>query len=196
MGGTDDHTEVAALSDEELVGKVCDEDQELYREVVRRYSAPLSRYIRTILRDHDLAKDALQETFVRAFVNLRGFDRERKFSSWIYRIARNEALDRLKGDRREVSLDGEGSVLSDTLPDDAPRPDEVADEALTTDAVRACVAKLPLMYREPVSLYHLEGRSYEEVADVLRLPMGTVATRIARAKRLLAVHCLHLYGRP
>ncbi len=171
------------LSDEELVGLVRSEDQELYRELVGRYQSKLLRYANYLVHDEAPAADVVQEAFIKAFVNLKGFNAKKKFSSWIYRIVHNEAINYLKRSKRITPLSGhqwlEGKIKSDTdLENDFLKKEK-------EENVRRNLEKLPLKYRELLVLHYFEEKSYEEISDILRMPMGTVGTRIKRGKKLL-----------
>jgi RNA polymerase sigma-70 factor (ECF subfamily) len=171
------------LTDEEIVEKVQSEDQEFYGYLMERYQAKLLRYANNLVRDEHRAKDVVQEAFTRAFINLNGFDRKKKFSSWIYRIVHNEALNVLKKYHKELPM----------LPDFDFESTEDLEKDFSrkeiTVAVEKCLAKIPLTYSEPLALYYIEEKSYEEIGDILKLPQGTVATRISRAKLLMKKVC-------
>ena len=171
------------LSDEEMVELVRSKDQELYRELVRRFQDKLLRYATYIVRDESQAADVVQEAFIKAFVNLKGFNTKKKFSSWIYRIVHNEAINQLKRSKKITPLSShrwlEGKIKSETnLENDFLRKEE-------EEHTRRSLEKLPLEYREPLALFYFEEKSYEEIRDILRMPVGTVGTRISRGKKLL-----------
>lgn len=170
-------------SDEELVEIVRSKDQERYRELVERWQAPLLRYANYLCQDEAKAADAVQEAFIRAFVNLRGFNTKRRFSSWIYRIVHNETM-RLVGKHSK-----EKPMPEDW--DQASSVDLVEDMSKeeTKKIVADCLGQLPLSYREVISLFFLEEKSYEEISDILTLPTGTVGTKISRGKLLLQTIC-------
>lgn len=176
----------SSLSDEELVRRVCADDQELYGELVKRYQAKLLRYAGYFLTDWASAEDVVQESFLKAFVNLRGFNTQRKFSSWLYRIVHNEAINRLKKERRVVYPK---ESFWDNLVGRDPSPLEEASRSDLSERVRRCLGKLPTAYQAPLALYYLEEQSYQEISDTLRLPIGTVGTRIRRGRRLVADFC-------
>lgn len=170
-------------TDEEVVIYIQSKDQEIYFVVVERYQAKLSRYINSIVHDHTKAVDILQETFIKAFINLRSFDNKKKFSSWIYRIAHNEAINAIKKNNKEVSFEEDFDIQSDENITDNFEKKEIASK------VEKCISKMSLIYSEPLVLYSIEDKSYEEISDILRIPMGTVATRISRAKILMKNIC-------
>jgi RNA polymerase sigma-70 factor (ECF subfamily) len=171
------------LSDEELVQKIRTSDKELYTKIIDRYQAKLLRYARNLTRDENKAIDAVQESFIKAFVNLNSFDKKKKFSSWIYRIAHNEIINILKKHKWETPLLEEWDFESKENIEDNFKQQENKDE------IEKCLKDMPIIYSEPLSLFFLEEKSYEEISDILRTPMGTVATRINRAKKLIKKLC-------
>lgn len=172
------------FSDEEIVLKVRSDNQELYAVLVERYQGKLLRYARSLIGDERTAVDAVQESFLKAFINLRGFDVEKKFSSWIYRIVHNEAMNLVKKYPRETPLFDDIDI-----PSDEDIADNLEQQELSV-LVRQCLNQIPLLYSEPLVLRYIEDKSYEEIGDILRLPMGTVATRMSRAKKLMKHVCL------
>ncbi len=173
-------------SDEELVGLVL-EDKELYSYLVRRYENRLLRYIIRISGvGRDDAEDILQEAFINAYRHLRGFDTDRKFSSWIYRIAHNGAVSdarRRKVRQRHLIPDVESELVERIASDeDLARDVERRMEAVE---IRALLDRLDERHRDILVLYYLEEMSYTEISDVLHVPVGTVGTRLMRAKRAL-----------
>lgn len=171
------------LSDEEMVELVRSKDQELYRELVRRFQNKLLRYANYLVRDGEPAADVVQEAFIKAFVNLQSFNTQKKFSSWIYRIVHNEAINYLKKSKKVTPFTGR-----EWLPDKIKSSTDLENDFLKEEekeTVRFGLEKLPLKYREPLALFYFEEKSYEEISDILRLPVGTVGTRISRGKGLL-----------
>lgn len=173
----------AALSDEAIVTIVRSKDVELFRILMERYQDKLIRYVEFLIKDREKAQDAVQETFIAAFTNLRGFDTARSFSSWIYRIAHNKAMN-------AVSLNAKETAFAEGFD---PKSDENIEQELLTkaDVLRAqhCIQELGLLYREPLVLFFIDEHSYEEISDILRIPMGTVAVRINRAKKMMRKLC-------
>lgn len=170
-------------TDEEVASYIQSKDQEVYFVIVERYQAKLMRYVNSIVHDEAKASDIVQETFIKAFINLRGFDNKKKFSSWIYRIAHNEAINAIKKNYKEVSFEEDFDIQSSEDITDNFEKKEIASK------VEKCISKMPLIYSEPLVLYGVEEKSYEEISDILRIPMGTVATRISRAKILMKNIC-------
>lgn len=176
--------QVKKLSDEELVTKVRQSNQELYVEVVRRYQQPLFRYAVALVHDHDIAHDIVQESLIKAYTNLRGFNTKKKFSSWLYRITHNQAMDHFRSQRRFTSFD----LLPELVQTLASRSNvEVTlDETLLREKIDEVIDQLPLQYRTVVILYYLEGKKYAEISEVMKVPEGTVATWLRRSKVVLA----------
>jgi len=171
------------LTDEEIVEKVRLENQEFYGYLMGRYQSKLLRYANNLVRDEHRAKDIVQEAFIKAFINLNSFNPKKKFSSWIYRIVHNEALNVLKKYHKELPM----------LPDfDFESTEDLEKDFSQKEIVQMvekCLAKIPLSYSEPLVLYYIEEKTYEEIGDILKLPGGTVATRISRAKVLMQKIC-------
>ena len=171
------------LTDEELVGLVRDEDQELYRYLIDRYQAKLLRYAVYLTGDDDQAADVVQEAFIKAFVNLQSFNIKKKFSSWLYRITHNVAMNRLNRHQREVPILKDVDFASDLDLEDDFIKKELANLA------KNCLAQMPIIYKEVLTLYYLEEQSYEAISDILRIATGTVGTRLNRAKIIMKKIC-------
>ncbi len=168
------------LTDEQLVQVVCQKDQEMYVEIIRRYDFKLRNYLRRFVGNNDELEDVLQETFIKTFRNLNDFDTKRKFSSWIYRITHNEAINHLKR-KSFLSLDEHDYELLDTKVDFQ----RDIDQKLLTQSLTTSLSKLKEKYRSPLILFYLEEKSYEEISDILQLPKNTVGTLIKRGKEQL-----------
>jgi RNA polymerase sigma-70 factor, ECF subfamily len=150
-----------------------------------RYEARLMRYIKRLTHvTHMEAEDILQESFINIWKNLHAFDQSLKLSSWIYRIVHNQAV---SGLRKKLSYGKDEAVeWNETLNADIPdeTPDSGMEELPNLDqSTHSLLEQLPLPYKEVLVLKFLENMSYEEISDVLKLPEGTVATRINRAKK-------------
>lgn len=170
-------------SDEEIVEKVRSIDPELYVVVVERYQNKLLRYAINILKDEHKAADVVQEAFIKAFINLNSFNAKKKFSSWIYRIAHNEAMNVAAKHKNELPMPEDIDFASEE--------DIVGNlsKQEILERVSRCLSHIPTFYYEPLSLFFLEEKSYEEISDILRIPVGTVGTRISRAKILMKKIC-------
>ncbi|OIP66544.1 MAG: hypothetical protein COV32_02485 [Candidatus Yonathbacteria bacterium CG10_big_fil_rev_8_21_14_0_10_43_136] len=175
--------DVEKLSDEEIVEVVRSRDQELYAVIIDRYQNKLLRYAKNLLKDDSKAVDVVQEAFIKAFINLQSFDVRMKFSSWIYRIAHNEAMNVIAKYKYELPIpEGVDFESEEDLV-------ETFSKEETREKVNKCLLQMPMLYSEPLSLFFLEDKSYEEISDILRIPIGTVGTRINRAKILMKKLC-------
>lgn len=175
--------ETKLKTDEEIVEIVKNENKELYAQIIKRYEDKLIRYAEYLIGDHDKASDAVQDSFIKAYINLNGFDVKKKFSSWIYRIVHNEAINLIDKNKKIVKLDPDIDFDSGVNIEDSYIKEELVSRA------HNCLETMDINYREPLSLYYIENKSYEEISDILRLPMGTVAVRINRAKIILKKIC-------
>ncbi|MCR4329034.1 MAG: sigma-70 family RNA polymerase sigma factor [Candidatus Roizmanbacteria bacterium] len=175
--------DIKTASDEKVVEIVRTKDKEVYSEIIRRYQAKLMRYAGYLLGDEHQGADAVQQGFIKAYINLNGFDVKRKFSSWLYRIVHNEAMNMLNKQKRVVSVDDQQELDSGIQIEDAAIKQELVNHT------HYCLEQMEIIYKEPLSLFYLEEKSYEEISDILRLPMGTVGTRINRAKVIMKKIC-------
>ncbi len=171
------------FTDEQLIEKVRSKNKELYVYIVERYQNKLMKYVTYLIHDEQKAADIVQETFIKAYINLNGFNVKRKFSSWIYRIAHNQAMNLVKKYKKEVSMDVSFDIKSNLDIEEEFSKKEIIERA------EKCLSQMPIMYSEPLVLYYLDEKSYEEISDILRIPMGTVATRINRAKFIMKSIC-------
>ncbi len=171
------------LSDEEVIKKVRTSNRNLYALIIDRYQKKLIRYAYNLIKNEEKAIDVVQESFIKAFVNLNDFDIEKKFSSWIYRIVHNQIINTIKKHQREISLSEDLDFQSE---EDIEKDFEKKE---IVEKIEKCLENIPLLYSEPLSLYYLDEKSYEEISDILRIPMGTVATRINRAKKIMKKIC-------
>lgn len=172
---------INSLSDEKLVDLVRNEDQELYTHIVNRYQEKLLRYANYLVSDNHMSQDIVQTAFIKAFQNLQGFSTKKKFSSWIYRITHNEAMNSIKKNKKLINLEPSHwqQISSDT------DIEEEFDKKQLSIIVKKSIDKLSVKYKAPMSLFYLQDKSYEDISDILRIPTGTVGTRINRGKKLL-----------
>ena len=189
------------LTDQRVVELALKGRESAYRELLRRYQRPVLSLIHRMVRDREQAEDLAQDTFVKVLNALDRYRPEFKFSSWIFKIAHNTALDALR--RRELptlSLDGAPDAVSAEA-QEATRPMVAVDEQSPDDYaagrelgvhIEAAIARLRPEYRTAVTLYQIEGFAYEEIAETMELPLGTVKTFIHRARRELREQLEHL----
>lgn len=167
------------LTDEQIIDVILKGDKELYREIIRRYEKKLSHYLLKFVSDRDDIEDVLQVIFIKVYKNLYGFDISKKFSSWIYRIAHNEAVNHLKRKRgARISLDDVEYKLIDEKADIRGQ----ADQMFLKEDVEKVLNEMNSKYKEPLILFYFENMSYDEISDILRIPKNTVGTLIMRGK--------------
>ena len=174
---------LSRLSDERIVEITKNKNKEAYAEIIKRYQEKLMRYIGYLINDENKTADIVQEAFIKAYINLNSFNTKLKFSSWIYRIAHNEAMNAIKKHYREKRIPDKFDY------DSGINIEEEYNRKEIKEMVQKCIREIPAIYREPLSLFYLEDKSYTEISDILRLPMGTVGTRIKRAKILMKKTC-------
>ena len=171
------------LSDKEIIQKSL-EDLDYFACLYDRYEPKLLRYIKKIsMADHEEASDILQDAFIKMWKNLNSYDDSLKLSSWLYRIVHNETISfcrkkRSFGKNNKLNLE---DIRLDDLPDDS---DIEVNPEMRYFLTHEILNKLALKYREVLVLKFMEEMSYEEISDVLKIPEGTVATRINRAKKM------------
>jgi RNA polymerase sigma-70 factor, ECF subfamily len=189
------------LTDQEVVLLARGGREAAYRELVRRYERPVFALLYRMVRDRELAEDLAQETFVKALNAIDSYRPEFKFSSWIFKIANNAAIDHLR--RRELdtlSLDGSPhaetpEAMQATALQIGARQESPLDAVEAKElggSIEAAIGRLRPEYRSCILLRHVEGRAYEEIAEILNLPLGTVKTYIHRARNELRLALAHL----
>lgn len=175
-------------SDEELV-KLTLQDKSHFGVIVDRYQAKLTRYIARLgVRNYEDQLDVLQEIFLKAYRNLNSFDEAFKFSSWIYRIAHNEAISwyRKKNVRPEGHLVAESDEIISFLSTKEDAPDVMFDKQVNAKAVNEALLTIDEKYREVIILRFFEHKEYDEISDILKIPIGSVGTLLHRGKKQLA----------
>jgi len=181
------------LSDHELIEATKKGDEDAFAEIMTRYRSQITNYLYRFLNDYEEAVDLAQETFVRVYFAIERYHTDYAFSTYIYRIATNLAISeiRRRKRRRLVSLTGlfqsddEPQAQDFQPPDKKPLALENLIESEQTETIARAIATLPEKYRAPIVLRDVEGKSYEEVAAILQLGLGTTKSRISRARKLL-----------
>ncbi|MBI4470805.1 MAG: sigma-70 family RNA polymerase sigma factor [Acidobacteria bacterium] len=183
--------------DHDLVAATREGDEVAFGELIRRYRSPITNYVYRIVSDYDMAIDLAQETFVRVYTSASRYRADHSFSTYIYRIATNLAISELRRRKRwrfvgvltptGASRNGEdsGEVRELDLPDPRPHPESEFIRAERQQVVARAVASLPEKYRAPLVLRDLEEFEYGQIAEILHLPVGTVKSRINRARHFL-----------
>jgi RNA polymerase sigma-70 factor (ECF subfamily) len=180
--------DLIAASDRELVATAVSGGEGSFEELVRRYQRPISAYVYRMVGNYESALDLTQEIFIKVYSSLRRYRAEFKFSTWIYKIAHNCAVDHLRRNvTREQSLilGAEGDQYD--LPVESGRlsPEQESERKERRIEIESVVRALPANYRELIILRHSQDLSYEEIVEVTGLPLGTVKNRLFRAREMM-----------
>jgi RNA polymerase sigma-70 factor (ECF subfamily) len=180
------------LSDHDLIEATKQGDEEAFAEIVRRYKNPIVNYLYRFLNDYEEAVDLAQETFVRVYFAIERYHRGFAFSTYVYRIATNLAISELRRRKRRrlLSLTGLFQTEYEETVEYQPRDERMLPDAELVDdeqsrVIAKAIAALPEKYRIPIILRDVEGRTYEEIAAVMELGLGTTKSRISRGRGLL-----------
>lgn len=180
--------DLTAVSDSDLVATAARGADGCFEELVRRYQRPISAYVYRMVGNYESALDLTQEIFIKVYSSLRRYRAEFKFSTWIYKIAHNSAIDHLRRNatREQSLLIGHEGVQFE-LPLECGRlsPEQESERKERRGEIESVVRALPASYRELVILRHSQDLSYEEIVDVTGLPLGTVKNRLFRAREMM-----------
>jgi RNA polymerase sigma-70 factor (ECF subfamily) len=182
------------LDDAELVTTFLKGTERAFDILVERYQARLLNFIYRTVGDRERAEDLVQEVFVRVYRHLGRFDRSKKFSTWIYTIASNLAKNELRNRSRNPLVFFQSLTKGFSGEEERPvefednrmRPDDLYRKRHLREVVETSVARLPVHHREVFVLRELEGKSYEEIAEITRCNLGTVKSRLNRARTAFA----------
>ncbi|HJZ92927.1 MAG TPA: RNA polymerase sigma factor [Gemmataceae bacterium] len=181
---------LARLSDEDLLTRFRKGHRDVFGALVRRYQRELYGYLRRYLGDAHLADDVFQTTFVQVFAKAAQYESGRPVRPWLYAIATNQAIDALRrlGRHPSVSLEqteaesnGEKRGLIELLEARESDPFDNVDAAETRELVRGCLDRLPDVFKQVVLMAYYQGLKYQEIADALEIPLGTVKSRLHAA---------------
>ncbi|HXM77355.1 MAG TPA: sigma-70 family RNA polymerase sigma factor [Thermoanaerobaculia bacterium] len=178
------------LHDVDLVRRILAGEEDLFERLVRRYQSRILAHLSRMVGNRDDALDLSQEIFVKVFQALDRYNPEFKFSTWLFRIAGNAAIDHLRKRRlRTIPLepsDSEGQrVSSPEYRNLGPDPYATLRNAERGDAIASAIQSLPQEFRELIALRHFTGLSYEEIAEIKGMPLGTVKNKLFRARAVL-----------
>lgn len=172
------------MTDEEIVSQIQIGNKEAFGKLIERYEAKMLRYANRFLFDPDNAKDAVQEVFIKVYINIASFDNSKKFSPWLYRIAHNNFINEIKKNKREPLSFVDFDVFLPYLKS-VENPDQnLLDEELK-QSLDSYINKINVRYKEILILYYFEDLSYKEISDVLHIPVSSVGIRLSRAKNAI-----------
>ncbi len=172
------------LSDEKIVKQIQGGDKEKFGKIIERYQGKLFGYVKNLVNQNNMeVEDIVQESLISAYENLNGFNTSKKFSSWLYRIAHNKAIDYFKKRRLKTeNIDDRDEVLeikSEKI------IEEMEIEKEEKKKLGKAIKKLELKYREVIDLYFFEDKSYEEISDILHIAVNNVGVLLYRGKNML-----------
>ncbi|TVR28520.1 MAG: sigma-70 family RNA polymerase sigma factor [Balneolaceae bacterium] len=180
----------SSLEDDRLVAAAVEGDQEAFRDLMNKYQKPLYYHIVKMVKDHEQVEDLIQEAFVKAFDNLKSYNTNYAFSTWLYRITTNHTIDYLRKKKLKTM-----SIHEPVKTKDGDIAFQLEDEGAETDRkiirkqrqtiIHEAIEDLPEKYRQVIEMRHLEELSYDEIATELDLPLGTVKAHIFRAREML-----------
>ena len=173
-----------------LIQEALGGSQKAYRELTEKHQVAVYHIIYKIVRDKETANDLVQETFMKAFSSLASYRSEFRFSTWLYKIAANCSIDFLRKKKiNALSLDQELETKDGTVgievPDYSYHPERELERKQQRFSIEEAIQSLPDKYREVIIYRHKDDKSYEEIADLLDIPVGTIKARIFRARELL-----------
>ncbi|MEX0780422.1 MAG: sigma-70 family RNA polymerase sigma factor [Balneolales bacterium] len=182
----------SASSKEDLVWVTAAQngDDYSYGKLVEKYNKPLYFHIMKVVHNQDVVEDLVQDIFMKAFKNIDSFNREYAFSTWLYRIATNHSIDFLRKKKlKTYSLDrpinGKEGDVNMEIPDFDSETDREIIHKERKSIIEEAIDSLPERYREVIQLRHMEEKSYQEISDLLDLPLGTIKAHLFRARELL-----------
>jgi len=176
------------LTDGELIAISIRGREDSFEELVRRYQRPITGYVYRILNNYDASLDVTQEVFIKVYNSLSRYSSDYKFSTWLYRIAHNAAIDYIRRNSvNQQSLETENADGSYQLQIESPRPtpEQERERSEWRREIETVVQCLPVVYRELILLRHGQDLSYDEIAEVTGLPLGTVKNRLFRAREMM-----------
>ncbi|GKV55047.1 ECF RNA polymerase sigma factor SigW [Sporosarcina sp. NCCP-2222] len=179
---------------DELVNKRINEvlkgNHEAFEEIVTMFQHRLYQVCYRMLGNRQEAEDIAQEAFVRAYVNIHTYDQKRKFSTWLFRIATNLCIDRIRKKKPDYYLDAEvpgteGLNMYSQIAATGDLPEEEVEKMETQERIQYEIGRLPDKYRSVIILRYMEELPLQEISDILELPLGTVKTRVHRGREAL-----------
>ncbi len=177
-------------TDSELIHSALEGDQGAYKEILRRYRPPLYNLLYRMVRNKMDTEDLVQEAFIKAFSSLASFNHNYAFSTWLYKIAINNCIDyfrkkKLKTLSIDSPIDAKDGEIKRELPDVSFKPDKNLLNEEKDKIIQQAIENLPEKYRVPIVLRHQEDKTYEEISEIMQIPLGTVKARIFRAREML-----------
>jgi len=191
------NNKLSELTDEELISEFqINNTVEAYELLVKRYKDPLMNFVYRFTGDKDVSSDIVQDTMIRFYLNKDSYKSFAKFSTWIYTIASNLAKNELKRRKRRkiYSIDHDADEPEIVIKDKLPLPDKLADSDIKNKIIEDALTKVKPVYREVVVLRDVQDLSYDEIAEITGLSIGTVKSRINRGRNHLQKLLKYIYN--
>lgn len=176
------------VTDGELIVKALSGTEEGFEEIVRRYQRPITNYVYRMLGNYDASLDVTQEIFIKVYNSLDRYSSEYKFSTWLYRISHNAAIDYMRrrpAYEQSLETENENGVYHLQFESKAPSPEKQREQGEWREEINAVIKQLPDCYKELIILRHTYDLSYDEIAEITDLPLGTVKNRLFRGRELM-----------
>jgi RNA polymerase sigma-70 factor (ECF subfamily) len=176
------------FTDVELIADAIGGREDRFEELVRRYQRPIIGYVFRMLGDYEASLDVSQDVFIKVYNSLARYSSEYKFSTWLYRIAHNAAIDHLRRNSvspQSIETENADGTYQLQIESPLPNPEQDRERSEWRTEIEAVVKCLPAAYRELILLRHAQDLSYDEIAEVTQLPLGTVKNRLFRAREMM-----------
>lgn len=179
---------IKSLTDGELIQAAIRGREDGFEELVRRYQRPITGYIYRMLNNYDASLDVTQEVFIKVYNSLERYSSEYKFSTWLYRIAHNAAIDYMRRNsvnQQSIEAENADGTYQLQIESSQPNPEQERERSEWRREIETVVKCLPQVYRELILLRHAQDLSYDEIAEITNLPLGTVKNRLFRAREMM-----------
>lgn len=179
---------IKSLTDVELIEKAISGREAGFEELVNRYQRQITSYIYRMLNNYDASLDVTQEVFIKVYNSLDKYSSDYKFSTWLYRIAHNAAIDYMRRNsvsQQSLDVETKDGTYQIQIESQQPNPEQERERSEWRSEIESVVKCLPSAYRELILLRHAQDLSYDEIAEVTGLPLGTVKNRLFRAREMM-----------
>ena len=179
---------IGTLTDAELIHTSIGGREDSFEELVKRYQRPIVGYVFRMLGDYDSSLDVTQEVFIKVYNSLHRYSSDYKFSTWLYRIAHNAIIYHIRrnsSNTQSIETDSADGSYQLQIESREPSPEKDRERKEWKAEIEAVVKRLPTAYRELILLRHSQDLSYDEIAEVTGLPLGTVKNRLFRAREMM-----------
>ncbi len=179
---------IRSLTDSELIVGALAGRSDGFEEIVRRYQRPITGYVFRMLGNYESSLDVTQEVFIKVYNSLTKYNDEYKFSTWLYRIAHNAAIDHMRRNSMQtqsIEVENSDGTFQLQIESRTPSPEQEHERGEWRNEIDEVVKCLPAAYRDLIILRHSKDLSYDEIAEITSLPLGTVKNRLFRAREMM-----------